>query len=188
MPRSLLTIAIVLIGCPTMVRGDDAAARRFDMTVAPILIQRCLECHSGADPKGKLDLSTSRSTLAGGENGSALVVGRPQESLLWERVDDDEMPPENPLSSAEKSILQEWIQSGAEWGTDPVDSFRFTTNRRAGYNWWALQPVVDPRSEEHTSELQSRRNLVCRLLLEKKNKKHKKDLEKQTQNSSCTCD
>ena len=27
------------------------------------------------------------------------------------------------------------------------------------------------RSEEHTSELQSRRNLVCRLLLEKKNKK-----------------
>ena len=28
-----------------------------------------------------------------------------------------------------------------------------------------------PRSEEHTSELQSRRNLVCRLLLEKKNVK-----------------
>src|SRR5690606_39525077 len=30
------------------------------------------------------------------------------------------------------------------------------------------------RSEEHTSELQSRENLVCRLLLEKKKKKHKK--------------
>src|SRR2546430_3560525 len=29
---------------------------------------------------------------------------------------------------------------------------------------------VDPRSEEHTSELQSQSNLVCRLLLEKKNK------------------
>src|SRR2546429_4041613 len=28
------------------------------------------------------------------------------------------------------------------------------------------------RSEEHTSELQSRLHLVCRLLLEKKNKKH----------------
>src|SRR5205814_5913413 len=28
--------------------------------------------------------------------------------------------------------------------------------------------VVDPRSEEHTSELQSLRHLVCRLLLEKK--------------------
>src|SRR5690606_40660641 len=31
----------------------------------------------------------------------------------------------------------------------------------------AVQPVGD-RSEEHTSELQSRENLVCRLLLEKK--------------------
>src|SRR5207302_2443872 len=28
------------------------------------------------------------------------------------------------------------------------------------------------RSEEHTSELQSRENLVCRLLLEKKKKRH----------------
>src|SRR3712207_7836729 len=30
-------------------------------------------------------------------------------------------------------------------------------------------PGVHPRSEEHTSELQSRQYLVCRLLLEKKN-------------------
>src|SRR2546430_5729616 len=29
-------------------------------------------------------------------------------------------------------------------------------------------PLVDARSEEHTSELQSQSNLVCRLLLEKK--------------------
>src|SRR5690554_7096883 len=32
---------------------------------------------------------------------------------------------------------------------------------------------VHPRSEEHTSELQSRPHLVCRLLLEKKKKKKK---------------
>src|SRR2546422_5275517 len=32
----------------------------------------------------------------------------------------------------------------------------------------------DTRSEEHTSELQSRLHLVCRLLLEKKKKKKKK--------------
>src|SRR5690606_41462686 len=31
--------------------------------------------------------------------------------------------------------------------------------------------ALKPRSEEHTSELQSRENLVCRLLLEKKKKK-----------------
>src|SRR5205085_4196522 len=33
--------------------------------------------------------------------------------------------------------------------------------------------VVAERSEEHTSELQSQSNLVCRLLLEKKKKKNK---------------
>src|SRR5258707_15879104 len=35
------------------------------------------------------------------------------------------------------------------------------------------QPFPPPRSEEHTSELQSRQYLVCRLLLEKKKKKGK---------------
>src|SRR2546429_2908766 len=33
-------------------------------------------------------------------------------------------------------------------------------------------PAPESRSEEHTSELQSRLHLVCRLLLEKKKKKH----------------
>src|SRR5690242_21087437 len=42
------------------------------------------------------------------------------------------------------------------------------------------------RSEEHTSELQSHVNLVCRLLLEKKKKKNNKQqyLLKQTKNDS----
>src|SRR2546427_6640686 len=35
----------------------------------------------------------------------------------------------------------------------------------------AAEPAA-PRSEEHTSELQSQSNLVCRLLLEKKKKRH----------------
>src|SRR5438874_10685389 len=50
--------------------------------------------------------------------------------------------------------------------------------------WLAVFPTVETiiaqliagvlvRSEEHTSELQSRRDLVCRLLLEKKNKRRK---------------
>src|SRR5438874_7076220 len=37
-----------------------------------------------------------------------------------------------------------------------------------------VQPLLPVRSEEHTSELQSRRDLVCRLLLEKKKKKKRK--------------
>src|SRR5205809_5253847 len=44
----------------------------------------------------------------------------------------------------------------------------------------AARRLVGPgRSEEHTSELQSRLHLVCRLLLEKKKTKH--------HNITCTC-
>src|SRR5688572_32396611 len=38
------------------------------------------------------------------------------------------------------------------------------------FNWRGQQASASPRSEEHTSELQSQSNLVCRLLLEKKKK------------------
>src|SRR5205085_3332054 len=44
--------------------------------------------------------------------------------------------------------------------------------RRAAHR----QGTRRPRSEEHTSELQSQSNLVCRLLLEKKKKKDIFDL------------
>src|SRR3712207_9437567 len=43
---------------------------------------------------------------------------------------------------------------------------RHPSRRRGG----EVQPDPRPRSEEHTSELQSRQYLVCRLLLEKKKK------------------
>ena len=43
--------------------------------------------------------------------------------------------------------------------------------------WWNKL-----RSEEHTSELQSRTNLVCRLLLEKKKNKKTTQKQKQTKN------
>src|SRR5216683_5128232 len=58
--------------------------------------------------------------------------------------------------------------------------FPYTTlfrSRRASRRGTARCPDAAPRtararSEEHTSELQSRSDLVCRLLLEKKNKQH----------------
>src|SRR2546428_9328760 len=55
--------------------------------------------------------------------------------------------------------------------------FPYTTLFRSRPSQPALRPTsprcrhpVRPRSEEHTSELQSRSDLVCRLLLEKKKK------------------
>src|SRR5690606_39821443 len=46
---------------------------------------------------------------------------------------------------------------------EAITDARLDACRQIGYQ------RVDGRSEEHTSELQSRENLVCRLLLEKKN-------------------
>src|SRR5690606_40174604 len=45
------------------------------------------------------------------------------------------------------------------------------TRRRPRGRRSAGRSGLRPRSEEHTSELQSRENLVCRLLLEKKKKR-----------------
>src|SRR2546422_7925533 len=52
-----------------------------------------------------------------------------------------------------------------------VNTLRFDADGSAfGDNTDGAGLVHDLRSEEHTSELQSRLHLVCRLLLEKKNK------------------
>src|SRR2546430_5302793 len=42
---------------------------------------------------------------------------------------------------------------------------------KPGHYRASTRSLGDPRSEEHTSELQSQSNLVCRLLLEKKTKR-----------------
>src|SRR2546430_3703918 len=52
------------------------------------------------------------------------------------------------------------------------DTCRFRGPSR-GTRDWKSSSLQRNRSEEHTSELQSQSNLVCRLLLEKKKKHHR---------------
>ncbi len=124
---------------------DPAAARAFDTEIAPILTKHCLECHGRSFRKGKLSLSTEDAALAGGESGPVIVPGKPEESLLWDYLESDEMPRERPtLSGAEKQRIRRWIADGARWGAAEIDPFLATTERRAGYDWWSLQPVRKP--------------------------------------------
>src|SRR2546430_8778059 len=68
-------------------------------------------------------------------------------------------------SSRERSPLKSpWMKLGAA----PSATTAFPKTRESA-SFTSL--VVAGRSEEHTSELQSQSNLVCRLLLEKKKKK-----------------
>src|SRR5260221_3342972 len=61
------------------------------------------------------------------------------------------------LESTAESFLRRHIEAPKPFGSGP---------------WPCLNPVCEEyRSEEHTSELQSHSDLVCRLLLEKKKKR-----------------
>src|SRR5438874_9949729 len=73
------------------------------------------------------------------------------------------LPPTHPVRDWQCLIRDDQRVSG-----------RFKPNRPVNTNSAAnrTKPTsITSRSEEHTSELQSRRDLVCRLLLEKKNNK-----------------
>src|SRR2546423_3762855 len=76
------------------------------------------------------------------------MIRRPPRSTLF------------PYTTLFRSDVQRPVDGG-----DPVDE-PGQTGAPAGVG------AADPRSEEHTSELQSLAYLVCRLLLEKKKKKH----------------
>ncbi|MDB5390429.1 MAG: Planctomycete cytochrome [Planctomycetaceae bacterium] len=116
----------------------------FDSRVAPLLAGRCLGCHNAHEKKGGLDLSNSASAFAGGESGKVIEPGKLDSSLLWEKVSSGEMPPKKGLQASEKTILKQWILEGAKWGSDPIDPFRYTTETRAGYDWWSLKPILRP--------------------------------------------
>lgn len=134
----LVASGLVVLMVASTCRGDEI--RDFDSSVAPILARRCLDCHSGADPKGKLDLSRRDRAMAGGASGEVIVAGKPEESWLWDQVESDEMPPKAPLSAQEKATIRQWIAAGATWGTDPIDAYQVSTDKCAGRDWWSLQP------------------------------------------------
>ena len=118
MPARAVPLFACLIAFCASARGGGTSASSFDETVAPVLIRRCLECHSGLEPAGKLDLSRRETMLAGGESGPALVPADAEKSLLWQRVAAGEMPPKKPsLSSAEKTALRDWIAARRRLGS-----------------------------------------------------------------------
>src|SRR5882757_10572707 len=74
----------------------------------------------------------------------------------------------------------------------PYTTLFRSSPRTASTGWRSTRagPCTPRRSEEHTSELQSRQYLVCRLLLEKKKRKdyHKQNEKKKTNKTKQTRD
>ena len=116
----------------------------FEQQVRPLLEQRCIKCHGGVKTKGGLALDSRIGWQKGGENGPAIVPGKPEGSLLIQAINYDslQMPPEDAggkLSGAEIAVLTKWVQQGAH---DPRDGVAKLggMDAAAAKSWWAFQP------------------------------------------------
>src|SRR5260221_6291146 len=133
-----LLIAWLAVAVP--LRAADAPPR-FARDVQPLLKRHCLKCHGPAKREGGLNLSTASGIVRGGKTGAALIAHDANASLLWQRVADDEMPPEEPLDDKEKDVLKKWIVAGA-----PGLPARETASAAAdGKDHWAFQPLREVR-------------------------------------------
>lgn len=137
--------ALVVLVWPALARAADEPF----LPVARLLVRHCLECHSGREPAGELNLTTREGMLAGGASGEAVLVpGRPEQSYLVQQIASGSMPPAKTgrtLTDEERRQLMDWIGAGAAWPEGRVlDPYDFTSEHRAGRDWWSLQPVVRP--------------------------------------------
>jgi mono/diheme cytochrome c family protein len=117
----------------------------YEKHVRPILKTHCFQCHGeGGELKGGFDVRLRRLIAKGGESGTAIEPGKPEESLLFERVSNGEMPPEEvALRPTEKEIatIEQWIASGAKARfaePDDLDADNYITEEERSY--WAFQP------------------------------------------------
>ena len=97
----------------------DEATAFFESRIRPVLVEHCYKCHSGRTkaPKGGLRLDSREALLRGGENGPAIVPGKPDDSLLLKALSHEgevaEMPPDEKLPDRVLADFRQWIASGA---------------------------------------------------------------------------
>ena len=104
-------------------RGIEAApvAEVREQDARAVFQARCVTCHGGLRKEGGLDLRTVASRKKGGKSGPALVAGKPEESLLFKRMINGQMPPDKMAkdlavelpTEGETEKIRAWIAAGA---------------------------------------------------------------------------
>lgn len=123
--------------------------------VVPILLRRCTVCHGPRVQENGLDLRTKAAMLKGGKSGPVIVPGKPEKSLLIEKIRAGAMPPLRrlvevsikPIEPAETEMLTRWIALGApEVALEPdvatTEPDPLVTDRDRDF--WAFQPPKRP--------------------------------------------
>jgi uncharacterized protein DUF1553/uncharacterized protein DUF1549/cytochrome c len=157
--------------------GEPILSKVTQHDVIPLLLLRCTVCHGLRHQEAGLDLRTKESILKGGKSGPAIVVGKPEESLLVKRVRSGEMPPKKrliqvgvkPMATAEIEKIARWIELGApvepeppDVACTPADPLVMDKDR----NFWSFQPpkAVSPPVVQHADRV---RNPIDAFLLSK---------------------
>src|SRR5207253_1310922 len=116
MHRTRFPVCVLFLIACGAARAADPPAPSFQKDIRLLLDAKCVRCHGEKVKRADLDLSTPAGILKGGESGAAIVPGKPEKSLLYEKVHKGEMPPakKDALSQAEMETLRRWIADGAK--------------------------------------------------------------------------
>lgn len=146
--RTLLMTLGAFIAWIVVVDVAQAEELRFETHVRPILKAHCFDCHGAEEElKGKLDLRLVRLMKRGGESGAAIEPGKPDASLLLQRIKSGEMPPgQVKVSTREIAVLEQWIASGAKTAREePADVGKGIGITDEERSYWAFRPIARPR-------------------------------------------
>ncbi len=112
--RPAALLAVLTCGMLTTSVGADDKSLVFETHVLPILKSHCLKCHGDGKVKGGLDLRSMASLVSGGDNGPAIVAGKPHDSILIKRIESGDMPPpkQGKLDKQHLDTLRRWIRDG----------------------------------------------------------------------------
>ncbi len=146
----LAVLPLLAIGLAPTAAPAAAPSLTFERDVRSIFKAHCFECHGETKQlKGELDLRLKRFLVSGGESGAAIVPGKPDASLLIERVAAGDMPPgtdSKKLTPAQIDVIRRWIAAGAPTERPEPETldrgFQFTELDR---EFWAFQPIRRPR-------------------------------------------
>jgi len=137
----------------TIVMADGSETVSFKDDIAPWMVNVCMGCHSGNNPRGKFGFTTFEQLLQGGPTGNTIVPGKPDESYIVDLVLRQEplkMPQgQAQLKESQALALEKWIAEGAHFdGKDPKAPLRSIVPTEAELQAAAMAKMSDSEFAE----------------------------------------